>query len=97
MQLILAQAMRPVALGVAVGLALSAAVSRVLASLLYGVSPLDPAVFAGVALFLSAVASWPAMFRRSEPRGWTPDRAAPLLAPHLCPAHLGESGFPILL
>ena len=56
MQLILAQAMRPVVIGVAIGLAASAGVSRVLASLLYGVSPLDPGVFAGVALFLSAVA-----------------------------------------
>ena len=34
----------------------SAGVSRVLASLLYGVSPLDPMVFGGVALFLSGVA-----------------------------------------
>ena len=56
MRLILAQAMRPVAMGVAVGLAASAGVSRVLASLLYGVSPLNPMVFGGVALFLSAVA-----------------------------------------
>jgi putative ABC transport system permease protein len=55
-QLVLAQAMRPVAIGVALGLAAGAGVSRVLASLLYGVSPLDPLVFAGVALFLSAVA-----------------------------------------
>ena len=56
MQLILAQAMRPVAMGVAIGLAASAAVSRVLSSMLYGVSPLDPLVFGGVALFLSGVA-----------------------------------------
>jgi macrolide transport system ATP-binding/permease protein len=56
MQLILAQSMRPVAIGVAVGLAAGAGVSRVLASLLYGVSPLDPLVFGGVAVFLAAVA-----------------------------------------
>ena len=56
MRLILAQAMRPVAMGVALGLAASAGVSRVLASLLYGVSPLDPVVFGGVAMFLSVVA-----------------------------------------
>jgi ABC-type antimicrobial peptide transport system permease subunit len=55
-QVILAQSMRPVAVGIAIGLAASAAVSSILASLLYGVSPLDPAVFIGVALFLSAVA-----------------------------------------
>jgi predicted permease len=56
MQLILGQAMRPVAIGVAFGLAAGAGVSRVLASLLYGVSPLDPMVFGGVALFLAGVA-----------------------------------------
>ena len=56
MQLILAQSMRPVAVGVALGLAASAAISRILTSLLYGVSPLDPVIFVGVALFLSAVA-----------------------------------------
>jgi predicted permease len=56
MRLILAQAMRPVAMGVALGLTASAGASRVLANLLYGVSPLDPVVFGGVALFLSVVA-----------------------------------------
>ena len=57
MQLILAQSMRPVAVGVAPGPRRRAPrVSRVLTSLLYGVSPLDPVVFVGVALFLSAVA-----------------------------------------
>ncbi len=56
MQLILGQSMRPVAVGVAVGLALSAGASRLLTSLLYGVSPLDSVVFVGVALFLSGVA-----------------------------------------
>jgi ABC-type antimicrobial peptide transport system permease subunit len=56
MQLILGQSMRPVAVGVAAGLALSAGASRLLTSLLYGVSPLDSAVFVGVALFLSGVA-----------------------------------------
>jgi predicted permease len=55
-RLILIQAMRPVALGVGLGLAGCAAVSRVLDSLLFGVSPLDPFVFGGVALFLAAVA-----------------------------------------
>jgi putative ABC transport system permease protein len=55
-QLILGQSMRPVAVGVAAGLALSAGATRLLTSLLYGVSPLDGVVFIGVALFLSGVA-----------------------------------------
>ena len=42
--------------GVAAGLALSAAGSGVLASLLFGVSPRDPAVFGGAGVILSAVA-----------------------------------------
>jgi predicted permease len=56
LELILAQAMRPVAVGVAVGVAGTAIVSRVLSSLLFGVSPLDPAVFAGVSMFLASIA-----------------------------------------
>ncbi len=56
LELILAQALRPVAVGVAVGLAGTAVVSRVLSSLLFGVSPLDPAVFAGVSMFLASIA-----------------------------------------
>jgi predicted permease len=56
MRLVLAQVMRPVAIGVALGLAGCAAVSGVLSSLLFGVSPLDPAVFGGVSLFLVIIA-----------------------------------------
>ena len=55
-RLILRQSMQPVLLGVALGLAGSAAVSQVLSSLLFGVSPLDPMVFGGVAVFLAGVA-----------------------------------------
>jgi putative ABC transport system permease protein len=54
--MVLRQSMRPVAIGVAIGLAGSAAVSQLLSSLLFGVSPLDPTVFGGVAAFLGAVA-----------------------------------------
>jgi len=42
--------------GLAAGVAASAGLTRLLAGLLYGVRPLDPAVLAGVALLLGAVA-----------------------------------------
>jgi ABC-type antimicrobial peptide transport system permease subunit len=42
--------------GVCIGLALSAVVTRVMASLLYGVSPTDPLTFVSVATLLTMVA-----------------------------------------
>jgi predicted permease len=50
------QIIRPVAIGGLAGLVVCAGVSRVLQSLLFGISPLDPLVFGGVCLFLVAVA-----------------------------------------
>jgi predicted permease len=47
---------RVVAVGVAVGLLGAAAASQLLRSLLFGLSPLDPLTYAGVALLLAAVA-----------------------------------------
>jgi ABC-type antimicrobial peptide transport system permease subunit len=54
--LVLRQALPSVAIGLALGLAGCAVVSKVLSSLLFGVSPLDPMVFGGVSLFLASVA-----------------------------------------
>lgn len=65
MQLVVGQGMRPVFLGLAIGLAGALAGSRLLASQLYGVSPTDPITFivvpallAGVALIASAAPAW---------------------------------------
>jgi putative ABC transport system permease protein len=54
--LVLRQAMTLVAIGAALGLAASLALSRVLASGLFQVSPSDPAVLVGVTLLLTLVA-----------------------------------------
>ena len=61
LSLLVRQAMRPVAIGAAVGVILCAAVSRILAGLLFGVSPHDavtftviPALLVGIAL----LAAW---------------------------------------
>ncbi len=56
LRLILRESMRPVALGMMAGLAASAAASRFVTSLLFGLSSLDPLAFAGVSAFLCTVA-----------------------------------------
>jgi putative ABC transport system permease protein len=53
--LVLRQAMTPVSLGLVIGVAVAAAGGRVLASLLYGVSPRDPATLAVVIVLLAGV------------------------------------------
>ncbi|RKH04453.1 ABC transporter permease [Corallococcus sp. CA053C] len=61
LRLVLGQGLRLSLTGVAVGLVLSLALSRLLGSLLYGVSVDDPWTFGGVALLLTGVAlgaSW---------------------------------------
>jgi predicted permease len=55
-RLILRQTLRPVVLGLIAGMAGAAAVSRVLDSVLFGVSPLDPVSFAAAPLLLLAIA-----------------------------------------
>src|SRR5207253_5336216 len=54
--MILRQGMGMVLIGVAVGLAASLALTRLMASLLYGTSATDPLAFAAIALLLAGVA-----------------------------------------
>lgn len=53
--LVVGQGLRIAVSGVAVGIIVTLFVTRLLATLLYGVAPHDPAIFAGVALSLAAV------------------------------------------
>ena len=54
---VLLDGLRPALLGLAIGLAASAAAAREIASMLYGTEPLDAAVFAAVSLTLLSVAA----------------------------------------
>jgi len=54
LRLVLGRSMLLIGAGTACGLAASVAVTRAMAGLLYGVSPVDPIVFAGVSLVLAA-------------------------------------------
>jgi len=55
-KLVIGQGMLPVVIGLALGLAAAAALTRLMAGLLFGVSATDPLTFAGIALLLIAVA-----------------------------------------
>ena len=55
--LILRQTLRPVAIGVVVGIAAAAAASQILTSVLFGVSRFDPIAFVGAPLFLLGIAA----------------------------------------
>jgi len=55
LKLILGQGLKLTLVGAALGLMLALAATRLLASLLYGVSATDPVTFVGVALFLIGV------------------------------------------
>jgi putative ABC transport system permease protein len=57
MKLMLADGLSPALLGLVLGLAASAAATRLIRSLLYGTQPLDPVVFVLVAFALLAVAT----------------------------------------
>jgi len=56
LRLIVGEGARLAILGVAIGIAASLVVTRLLSSLLFGVSATDPVTFAGVAVLLGVVA-----------------------------------------
>ena len=56
MRLLLRQAMRPVLIGAAFGVAGCAAVSQILSKVLYGIGSHDPIAFVGVPVFLLGIA-----------------------------------------
>jgi predicted permease len=56
LRLVLGQGLRLAAIGLAAGLIVSIAVTRLMSSLLFGVSPTDPATIAGVSVLLVLVA-----------------------------------------
>jgi ABC-type antimicrobial peptide transport system permease subunit len=55
LQMVVADGMKPILLGVGIGLAAALALSRVVASLIFGVRATDPLTFAGVSVLLVAV------------------------------------------
>jgi predicted permease len=55
LRMVVSDGMKPILLGVAIGLAVAFALSRVVASLIYGVRATDPLTFAAVAVLLVAV------------------------------------------
>jgi putative ABC transport system permease protein len=57
MAMVLRQGMRPVFVGLAIGLAAAFAFARVLSALLFSVAPTDPITFVGVSLALVATAA----------------------------------------
>ena len=75
LRLVLGNAARTAAVGIALGIAGALALQRVIASQLFGVSATDPVVFAGVAAFMSAVVFLAALL----PARWA-TRVNPLLA-----------------
>ena len=57
LRLVLGYGVRLAGIGLAIGIPVAAAASRLLGSLLYGVSPTDPLVFGAVSVTVMAVAT----------------------------------------
>jgi putative ABC transport system permease protein len=75
LSMILAQSMRVAMLGVAIGLVAALGLTRLVASLLYGISPVDPATFVAIPTLLTTVA----MLASYVPARWA-TRVDPMVA-----------------
>jgi ABC-type antimicrobial peptide transport system permease subunit len=67
LRLVLGEGVRPVLAGVAIGVALSAGIARVLSAMLFGLSPLDVISFAEVSCCCSRSRWWPPGCRLAGP------------------------------
>jgi putative ABC transport system permease protein len=56
LRMVLGQGLRMTAIGLSLGLALALAVTRAMSSILFGISPTDPATFAAILLLLGTIA-----------------------------------------
>jgi putative ABC transport system permease protein len=72
LRMVVAQGMRPALVGIALGIGLAVALTRLTAALLFGTSPTDPLTFAAVTLTLAVVAFCAC---------WAPARRAAGIAP----------------
>jgi putative ABC transport system permease protein len=72
LRLVLIDGLRPALLGLGIGIVLSLGVARLIGSVLYGTSPLDPSVFLSVVAILLISATGACLLPAGEPRGLIP-------------------------
>jgi macrolide transport system ATP-binding/permease protein len=77
-RMMLGDGLRPALCGLVLGLAASVGSVRLIASMLYGTRPLDPAIFSGVAVALLVVAALASLVP-----AWKASRIDPMQALHI--------------
>ena len=70
LMMVMRQAMTLVAIGLAIGVTSALVFARLVTRLLFGLSAIDPATFAGVCVLLVLSRRWRATFRRGVRAGW---------------------------